>query len=187
MWETWLRTLSWKDPLEKEIATHSSILAWRISWMEEPGRLQSMRSQRVGHNWTTSLYTLRVNRVSQVVLVVKNPPGNAGDIEDESSIPGSGNPLEEDMATHSSVLAWRIPWKRSLVGCSQRGCKESDTTGWVKHTHTDTHTHTGFSPIHQVVSAGDQKGNKRDTIHDLLPLRQRQWLKWTVSGGNAQC
>ena len=44
-----------EDPLEKEMATHSSILAWRIPWMEEPGRLQSMGSQRVGHDWTTSL------------------------------------------------------------------------------------------------------------------------------------
>ena len=44
-----------EDPLEKEMATHSSILAWRIPWTEEPGRLQSMGSQRVGHDWATSL------------------------------------------------------------------------------------------------------------------------------------
>ena len=50
MWETWVRSLGWEDPLEKEIATHSSILAWRIPWREEPGRVQSMRSQRVGHD-----------------------------------------------------------------------------------------------------------------------------------------
>ena len=42
MWETWVRSLGWEDPLEKEMATHSSILAWKIPWMEEPGRLQSM-------------------------------------------------------------------------------------------------------------------------------------------------
>ena len=46
--ETQVRCLGWEDPLQKEMATHSSILAWRISWTEEPGRLQSMRSQRVG-------------------------------------------------------------------------------------------------------------------------------------------
>ena len=50
MWETWVRSLGQKDPLEKEMATHSSILAWRIPWMEEPGRLQSTGSQRVGHD-----------------------------------------------------------------------------------------------------------------------------------------
>ena len=50
MQETWVRSLGWEDPLEKEMATHSSILAWRIPWNEEPGRLQSMGSQRVGHD-----------------------------------------------------------------------------------------------------------------------------------------
>ena len=50
---TQVRSLGWEDPLEKEMATHSSILAWRIPWMEEPGGLQSMQSQRVRHNWAT--------------------------------------------------------------------------------------------------------------------------------------
>ena len=49
MEETRVQFLGWKDPLEKEMATHSSTLAWKIPWMEEPGRLQSMWSQRVGH------------------------------------------------------------------------------------------------------------------------------------------
>ena len=55
MWETWVRSLGWEDPLEKEIATHSSILAWEIPWMEDPSRLQSIGSQRVRHDWVTSL------------------------------------------------------------------------------------------------------------------------------------
>ena len=50
MQETWVQSLGWEDPLEKGTATHSSILAWRIAWTEEPGRLQSRGSQRVGHN-----------------------------------------------------------------------------------------------------------------------------------------
>ena len=50
MRETWVRSLSQEDPLEKEMAAHSSTLAWRIPWREEPGKLQSMGSQRVGHN-----------------------------------------------------------------------------------------------------------------------------------------
>ena len=50
MWETQVWSLVWEDPLEKEMATHSSILAWRIAWAEEPGRLQSMGSKRVGHD-----------------------------------------------------------------------------------------------------------------------------------------
>ena len=50
MQETQVRSLGWEDTLEKEMATHSSTLAWRIPWMEEPGGLKSMGSQRVGHN-----------------------------------------------------------------------------------------------------------------------------------------
>ena len=50
MWETWVRSLGREDPLEKEMVTHSSILAWRIPWTEKPGRLQSMGLQRVGHD-----------------------------------------------------------------------------------------------------------------------------------------
>ena len=50
MQETWVRSLGRENPLKKEMATHSSILAWRIPWTEEPGGLQSMGSQRVRHN-----------------------------------------------------------------------------------------------------------------------------------------
>ena len=50
MQETWVRSLGWEDPLEKGMATHSSILAWRIPWTKEPGRLWSMESQRVRHD-----------------------------------------------------------------------------------------------------------------------------------------
>ena len=50
MQETWVRSLGQEDPLEKEMATHSSTLAWKTPWMEECGRLQSMESQRVGHD-----------------------------------------------------------------------------------------------------------------------------------------
>ena len=50
MQETWVRSPGREDPLEKEMATHSSTLAWKIPWTEKPGRLQSMGLQRVGHN-----------------------------------------------------------------------------------------------------------------------------------------
>ena len=48
--ETWVQPLGWEDPLEKEMATHSSTLAWKITWTEEPGRLQSMGLQRARHD-----------------------------------------------------------------------------------------------------------------------------------------
>ena len=55
MQETWVPSLGWDDPMEKEMVAHSSILAWKIPWIPEPGRLPSMGSQRVGHDRVTSL------------------------------------------------------------------------------------------------------------------------------------
>ena len=50
IWETWVQSLGQEDPLEKEMATHSSILVWKTPWMEEPGKLQSMGLQRIRYN-----------------------------------------------------------------------------------------------------------------------------------------
>ena len=50
MWETWVQSLDWEDPLAEGMATNSNILAWRIPWMEDPGGLQSMGSLKVGHD-----------------------------------------------------------------------------------------------------------------------------------------
>ena len=55
MWKTRVRSLGWEDPLEREMVTHSCILAWRIPWTEKPGGLWSTGSQRVRHDWATSL------------------------------------------------------------------------------------------------------------------------------------
>ena len=64
IWENWVRSLGQEDPLEKEMATHSSSLAWRIPWTEEPGGLQSLGLQRVGHELATSFFFVcfRINR-----------------------------------------------------------------------------------------------------------------------------
>ena len=53
MWETWVWSLGWEDPLEEDMAIHSSVLAWRIPWTEKLGGLQSTVLQRVGHDWVT--------------------------------------------------------------------------------------------------------------------------------------
>ena len=70
MQETRVQSLSWEDPLEKEMATHSSTLAWRIPWSEEPGRLQSMGLQRVGHDWVTSLFSFLCMYVYNICIFV---------------------------------------------------------------------------------------------------------------------
>ena len=61
--ETLARSLGWEDPLEEEMATHSSVLAWEIPWTEEPGGLQSMGLQRAGHDWLSTRH------------IESNPPG----------------------------------------------------------------------------------------------------------------
>ena len=77
--------------VEKAMAPHSSTLAWKIPWMEEPGRVHSMGSLRVGHDWATSLSVFHFHA------------------------------LEKEMATHSSVLAWRIPGAGEPGGLKSMG------------------------------------------------------------------
>ena len=128
------------------MATHSSVLAWKIPGTGEPGRLPSMGSHRVGHDWSDlaaaahsvwnnvkwvkplCITILRVLIELKVELPYnpgfpggKNPPANAGDITDVGSIPGSEDPLEKGMATHPSILAWRIPWPRNPGGLRSMG------------------------------------------------------------------
>ena len=100
MRETWVRSQGWEGPMEKEMATHFSTLAWKIPWTEEPDRLQSMGLQRVGHNWATSLLLFTFHF----------------------------HALEKEMATHSSVHAWRIPGMGEPGGLPSMGRTESDTT-----------------------------------------------------------
>ena len=95
--DTWVRSLGWEVTLEKGMATHSSILAWRIPWTEEPGRLQSMGSQRVGHDSATSL-SFYIPWASLVAQMLKNLPAmqktwvqSLGLIPGSGTSPGEGN------------------------------------------------------------------------------------------------
>ena len=63
----WIQPLGWEDPLEEEMASHSSVLPWRIPWTEKPGRLQSMGSQRVGHDWVT--FTARLAGIWDIMIL----------------------------------------------------------------------------------------------------------------------
>ena len=107
MWETRVRSLGREEPLEKEMAIHSITIAWKIPWTEKPGRLQSMGSQRVGHNWATSLSALiGLPRW----LSSKESACQCKETQETGFDPGSGRSLKEGMSTHSSILAWKIPW-----------------------------------------------------------------------------
>ena len=109
---------------DKGMATHSSILAWSIPWTEEPGRLQSMESQELGMTeWHvcmraharshTHTHTHTHREASLVAQTVNNP---AAMQDTWVWTLGWEDPLEEGMATHSSVLAWRIPWTEEPGG-----------------------------------------------------------------------
>ena len=74
MQKTQVQSLGWEDPLEKEMATHSSILAWRILWTEEPGGLQSMGSQRVRQDWATTLTLTYLVTKSYLTLLWPQTP-----------------------------------------------------------------------------------------------------------------
>ena len=76
-----------------------------------------------------TFYFVLEYRASQVVLVVKSLPSNAADIRKQIHSLGQEDPLEEEMATHSSILAWRIPGTEKPGGLQSLGCKESDMTG----------------------------------------------------------
>ena len=111
MRETRVRSLGWEDPLEKEMAIHSSTIAWKIPWTEEPGRLLSMGSQRVGHDWATShaecewflfnIYIIKANRE------------------------GNGNPLQYSCLENSMD---REAWQSAVHGVARVECN------WVTNT-----------------------------------------------------
>ena len=160
MQEMWVQSLGQEEPLEKEMATHSSILAWKIPWTEEPGGLQSTGSKGVRHDWAHrhSLtqksprvkfympFTLKSTKLkcafsgissgmrlnhwtSQMVLVVKNPPANAGYIKRYGFNPWVGkNPWRTAWKPTPVFLPGESHGQWSLASYSSQGLKESDTT-----------------------------------------------------------
>ena len=142
------------------MASHSSTLAWKIPWTDEPGRLQSMGSQRVGQDWATPLFfpywwpsrwfdglcwqhpqaCLLVNFgpicyciASLVAQTVKHLPATR---ETWVRSLGREDPLEEEMATHSNILAWEIPWTEESDSLWSMGLQR------VRHNWATDHIHT---------------------------------------------
>jgi len=118
MQETWVWFLGWQDPLEKGMATHSSILAWRIPGTEEPGGLQSMGLQRVGYDWATK-HTHNITKYPKIMTLLVR---NSRYLELRNYI----LLLEKEVATHSSILTWKIPWTEEPGGLQFMGLQESD-------------------------------------------------------------
>ena len=122
MRETCVRFLGREDPLEEEMATHSSVLAWRIPWTEELAGLQSTGSQRVGHDWATSL---------SGDAVVKNFSANAEDSKDVGLILGLGRPWSGKWQPNPVFLLGKSHEQRSLADYSPWGLKQLDMTLWA--------------------------------------------------------
>ena len=106
MQETWVHPLGWED-LEKEMATHSSTLAWRIPRTEESGRLQSMGSRRVGHDWATSLHyhyenAKRINLESIWLLIIFTAGG--------FRVPCHQILFNKSFSTFMEFFQWLEPW-----------------------------------------------------------------------------
>ena len=123
MRETWVRSLGCRDPLEEGMATHFSILTWRIPWTEKPSGLQSMGSQRIGYNWSNLIGEGTRDPLQYSCLETPMDRGAWW-----AAVRGVAKSwtwlsnftftfhfyaLEKEMATHSSVLAWRIPGTES--------------------------------------------------------------------------
>ena len=115
--------------LREEMAIHSSILACKSPWAEEIGRLQSMRSQRVGGDWETehtcNLTTCANSWTSLVAQTVKRLSTRW---ETRVWSLGREDPLEKEMATNSSTIAWKMPWTEEPGRLQSMGSQESGTT-----------------------------------------------------------
>ena len=138
MRETQVWSLGREDPLEKEMATHSSILAWRIPWTKESGGLQSRRSQTVGQDWSDQwplLLYFQEWMGFPGASALKNPPANE---RNSGSIPGSGrSPVEGN--GHPLQYSGKSHEQRSLAEYSPWDRKELDVT---ERTHTPELLHT---------------------------------------------
>ena len=95
--------------LEKEMATHSRVLAWRIPGMAEPGGLPSMGSHRVGHDW------------HNLAAVAVDGKESAYNVEDQVQSLDQEDSLKKGIATHSSIPEWRIPWTEEPGGLQPMG------------------------------------------------------------------
>ena len=109
MWATQIWSLGQEDPLEEKVATHPGIHAWKIPWAKEPGGLQSMGSQRVRHDWATSLHEVLLGLPGG--SMVKNLPAK---LETWVRSLGKEDSLEKEMATHSNIFAVKVPWTEEL-------------------------------------------------------------------------
>ena len=209
-WDQWVWSLGWESPLEKEMATHSSILAWKIPWTEEPSELQSMGSPRVGHNWEPSMHsvcildtgkevwstypmTIRDNKTLQqpIPSLMQDRHG----VNFPSSLP-SCCPVCQNWSRHDSPhsCCWGYPGLVNKVLPSalqpQSRWRKGNTEDHFENIHLSLPHPQGLFIFHLASSPSHAA---RSSILDLLPLEingkaksrgKKQYLSWVVSFKN---
>ena len=130
-------SLGWEDALKVGMVTHSSILAWRIPWTEEPGGLQSIGSKRVRYNWSSLAHTYMYMGFASG-SAVENLPVNAVDAGDTSLIPGSRRSHGGRHGSPCSILAWEIPWTEEPGGLHSMGLQRAGHDWVTEHAHRST-------------------------------------------------
>ena len=157
MLETQVQSLHRGDSLEKGMAIHYSILAWRIPWTEEPGRLQSMGLHRVGHDWNSLAQHTHSDspNFSFLWLLLSYPTWNISGFmcsygEDLCVL------MEKAMATHSSTLAWKTPWMEQPGRLQSMGSLRVGHN-WATSLFTFMHWRRKWQPI-PVFLPGESQG-----------------------------
>ena len=136
MRETLVRSLGWEDPLEKEMATHSSILAWKIPWTEELGWLLSMGSKRVGHDWATSLSlsrSLLVHEKTDVQTFLETT------LETKDNV--------DFLYISDELRFWLLGPKSKGVLTFRKVTQRDYLNGWYSSQLSSSHTHTHIQLI----------------------------------------
>ena len=136
MQDTRVQSLGLENSLEKVIATHSSVLAWRIPWTEQPGGLQSMGSQRVGYNWITNTHTYTYTHKSQVTLAIHILTLNLRGLNHQRFLfHSSYMPFSEQLVALSHTYSIQGPRLISYLPSLWQESEESSSKKWYLFSH----------------------------------------------------
>ena len=167
MQETWVWSQGWEDPLKKGMATHSSILAWEIPWTEEPGGLQSLGSQRVGHDWERLTHR-RSRPPGKLLSLYPHLKEEKGELEENMSLarthPGGqdrGILWDEKLLGHTTLLRRYTPSAQCCV--SHIDCSQTSANGFN---------------YYERIWGSNRSDKRKDQWHMGLPLRAAQVHKW---------
>ena len=188
--ETQVQSLDGKDPLEKGMATHSSILVWRIPWTEEPGGLQSMGSQRVRHDWSNQAC---MHGIATPPYHTSRP--RVGELSSDSAVQFSPSIMPNSLGFHGLQHA-RLPYSSPTLGAHSNSCPSQ---GWCHLTissfvihfssHLQSFPASGSFPVSWFFTSGGQSIRVSASasvlamnIQDWFPLGWTGWISLQSKG-----